>query len=552
VGSLRKKTHLQPVPDGAEFFIKSRKSGKNIEFARWDGMNGRETARVKTLSDGSKRVVIETGNWLCKFRDGSGDIRELSTNCSDRQAAKAILADHERRAQLVKSGILTAAEDAVASQQPQSLSRHFAAFRESVDAKERDETHCKTTVRYLERLADGCSWGYLRDISRDSFERWMAARVKEGTSARTRNGFQTALTTFLNWCVERNRLTANPLAGLSKANEKADRRRQRRALTEHELHRLLDATRRRPLVEAMTIRWGDRKGELAATVKPAVAERLRLLGRERALTYKTLTLTGLRKSELASIDIGHVELDSPMACLVLNAADEKNGKGSDIPLRADLAADLREWINDKRSTFCGPDEEFRQKPLFNIPSSINRSFDSDLKFAGIPKRDDRKRVVDLHALRTTFGTLLSAGGISPRTTQEAMRHSDIRLTMGVYTDPRLLDVHGAMSALPDLPLNPPEVDSSAVRRATGTTGANSLHPPLHPLSPVQSGHSGASPVHRVTERSQEHPNEPFDVTSTPVTKKGPLTSPVSEPFEIAPLGFEPRLIESESIVLPLH
>ena len=33
-----------------------------------------------------------------------------------------------------------------------------------------------------------------------------------------------------------------------------------------------------------------------------------------------------------------------------------------------------------------------------------------------------------------------------------MRHSTIDLTMNVYTDPRLLDVAGAMEALPALPL----------------------------------------------------------------------------------------------------
>ncbi|MGZ0174332.1 MAG: tyrosine-type recombinase/integrase, partial [Planctomycetales bacterium] len=133
--------------------------------------------------------------------------------------------------------------------------------------------------------------------------------------------------------------------------------------------------------------------------------------------------------------IGQAELDGQMAYLVLDAGDEKNRQGSDIPIRQDLAADLREWINDKRSTFCGPDEVFRQKPLFVIPSSINRAFDLDIAAAGIPKRDERGRVVDLHALRTTFGTMLSKGGVQPRTAQAAMRHSDIRLTMGVYTDP---------------------------------------------------------------------------------------------------------------------
>jgi len=34
-----------------------------------------------------------------------------------------------------------------------------------------------------------------------------------------------------------------------------------------------------------------------------------------------------------------------------------------------------------------------------------------------------------------------------------MRHSSIDLTMNVYTDPRVLDAHGALDALPALPLD---------------------------------------------------------------------------------------------------
>ena len=45
---------------------------------------------------------------------------------------------------------------------------------------------------------------------------------------------------------------------------------------------------------------------------------------------------------------------------------------------------------------------------------------------------------------------LSRAGVPPRTAQAAMRHSSIDLTMNVYTDPTLLDVAGAVEALPAL------------------------------------------------------------------------------------------------------
>ena len=86
-----------------------------------------------------------------------------------------------------------------------------------------------------------------------------------------------------------------------------------------------------------------------------------------------------------------------------------------------------------------------------MPAGLVRILDRDLLLAGILKRDERGRTIDVHAMRHTFGTLLSKGGVMPRTAQAAMRHSTINLTMNSYTDPRLLDVAGAMESLLSLP-----------------------------------------------------------------------------------------------------
>ena len=61
-------------------------------------------------------------------------------------------------------------------------------------------------------------------------------------------------------------------------------------------------------------------------------------------------------------------------------------------------------------------------PRFTVPASLVKILDRDLAFAGIAERDDRGRTLDVHSLRTTFGTLLSRGGVPLRTAQEAMRH----------------------------------------------------------------------------------------------------------------------------------
>jgi integrase len=477
VGTVFKPTVTKPLPAGAETFTR-----KGERFARWRDRKGKSrTAPLTVGKDGSDRIVIESSRYVAKYRDGAGVVQVVPTGCRDEQAARSVLGDLERRAELVRAGVMSAAESAVADHQATPLTGHLDAFDEHHRAKGVTKIHREDTGRYLRRLAADCAFGTLADLRREALERWLALRTADGMSARTRNAYRNALVSFCNWCVETNRLALNPFDATPKANEKADPRRQRRAMTEPELVKLLAIARGRPLLEAQTVRKGPRRGERYADVRPEVRDRLELLGRERALIYQTLVLTGLRKGELASLTVAHLRLDDAVPYLTLDAADEKNREGND------LAADLRDWLADKlrrlqeEALTSGALIPARLPPdtlVFNVPSQLVKILDRDLIAAGIArrvkvdgkwvidKRDDRGRSLDVHALRTTFGTLLSKGGVAPRTAQAAMRHSDIKLTMGVYTDPKLLDVRGALDALPSLPLPSDRSESEAIR-ATG-------------------------------------------------------------------------------------
>jgi hypothetical protein len=61
-------------------------------------------------------------------------------------------------------------------------------------------------------------------------------------------------------------------------------------------------------------------------------------------------------------------------------------------------------------------------------------------------------------------THLSAAGVSPRTAQAVMRHSEIMLTMATYTDERLLDSAGAVALLPHLPIDATETEAASGRK----------------------------------------------------------------------------------------
>ncbi len=495
MGTVYKKTATKPIPHGAELFTKNGK-----RFARWKPSTGKtRTAPVTTGNDGTDRIVVTVGTYLAKFRDGSGYVCEVSTGCRDEDAARSVLGKLERRAELVKSEVITTAEAATADHQATPVADHFAAYLTHQQSRGVSERHLRDVDRIGNRMLRDCALGTLRDIRPEVVERWLAARLSDGMAARTRNIHLQAVRGFCKWCVQTERLASNPLARIAKADEKSDRRRQRRAMTEAELLKLLQVARMRPLAEfgretlavdgSEAEATGRRRKRSNWTYKPltldslhAATERARerladnpdfvadmeRLGCERALIYKTLVLTGLRRNELASLTVGQLELGGAMPFAVLNAADEKNRQGSTLPLRTDLAAELRDWISEKRERFQGRPDAFGREPLFVVADSLGKILDRDLLAAGIDKADERGRTIDVHALRHSFGTLLSKGGVTPRTAQAAMRHSNIDLTMNVYTDPKLLDVQGALDSLPSLDWKSSPSTERQTMRATGT------------------------------------------------------------------------------------
>jgi integrase len=547
MGTVFKKQVTRPLPAGAELFTR-----KGERFARWKDQRGKaRTAPLTRGKDGSDRIVTESPYYVAKYRDGAGVVQTVATGCRDEQAARRVLADLERRAELVKAKVMTAGEDAVAQHQGTSFADHLEGYIGFLEAAGACPEHRKERRRQLQRLADNCGWRTLADLQRDPVERWLALQARQGMGARTRNSYLTSALAFSNWSVETDRLLSNPFDRIPKADEKADPRRQRRAMSERELVQLLTVARERPLLDALTVRKGPRKGERYADVRPEVRERLQRLGRERALIYKTLLLTGLRKGELASLTVAHLRLDEAVPFLTLDAAEEKNREGNDIPLRDDLAADLRDWLDDKLRRL---QDEARQSgapiparlppdtPVFDVPPKLCKILNRDLRLAGIAKRDDRGRVLDVHALRHTFGSLLSKGGVAPRTAQAALRHSKIDLTMNVYTDPKLLDVRGALDALPALPLDGDQAEGQAARM-TGTDDPQRnrvqlVAPTVAPTSdnPVQTRSFIDKPY---TGEPRCNPERSVDVSGCGDKRKHPLPNVDNGCQAVGATGLEP-------------
>jgi hypothetical protein len=206
MGTVFKKQVTRPFPQGAEVFTR-----KGERFARWTDRRGKtRTAPLTTGKNGADRIVTESPYFVAKYRDGAGVVRVVPTGCRDETAARRVLADLERRAELIRSGVVKPAEAAIGEHQATALGAHVTDYLTHLEAAEVSAKHLYEVERRLRRVVADCDFARLADLEPAPVERWLVARAKEDMSARTRNTYLVALLAFCNWCVEGSRLAANP------------------------------------------------------------------------------------------------------------------------------------------------------------------------------------------------------------------------------------------------------------------------------------------------------------------------------------------------------
>jgi len=258
---------------------------------------------------------------------------------------------------------------------------------------------------------------------------------KKGIGPQTFNYYLGAIKSFCQWMIREGRVTESPIAHLQPLNARKDCRRQRRAFSIDELQRLLTTT-----AQKASARFG-------------------MTGSERSLLYRLAVETGLRASELRSLTRSSFDLDAECPTVTVAAAYSKHRREDVQPFRRETADVLGIYLRTKTPT----------TKAFNMPGSnhLIDGFRADLKDAGIAYQDDAGRYADFHALRHTFITNLTRGGVHPKTAQTLARHSTITLTMDRYSHTFRGDEAEALSVLPTLPTT-----TENVAKGTGTDEAN--------------------------------------------------------------------------------
>jgi integrase len=255
--------------------------------------------------------------------------------------------------------------------------------------------------------------------------------LRQGKSARTCGKYLQAIKGFTRWLARPSArvLVFDPLVELEPPNTRRDRRHVRTSFL--------------PVLE-----------KLLATTERSTRLFQGIGGVDRAELYHAAACTGLRLGTLMVVEVGQFHLDAqPVAFVKVRADQVKDGEDLVVPIQADSAARLREYLTGKP-----PRARAFRTPEYN--TEFARMLRKDLADAGITYcrkvklpngRHRREDVLDFHALRHTFGTWCASANVPLTTTQRWMGHSTSELTATVYTHVMPADHVAAVAKLPPLP-----------------------------------------------------------------------------------------------------
>ncbi|MCZ6835828.1 MAG: tyrosine-type recombinase/integrase [Planctomycetota bacterium] len=365
--------------------------------------------------------------WIARWYDHAGKRQEQSTRTTDKAAAERILKKRVADVALRRDGVIDPRQDRYSIEGRKPLTDHIADYIAHCRRAGQAPHHVDQKERHLDRMMIGCGATRLADLTADALERHLGGLGEDDLSARSINFARQIAVAFMSWCFKTGRSERNPLTVVPRLDERKDRRRVRRSLTDDEM-----------------------------VAQLAVAE-----PRGRKAWYLAAVLAGLRKGDLQRLIWTDVDFDAGTI-----AIPQGKAKRCDlIPMHPQLADVLKRRCDasmamPKAKVFPQTVTDLtRLKDFLRAGLAhevIVRDTDGKPVMIGKGKRerpktrietiDEDGRVIDLHAMRTTLGTNLARAGVAPQIAQRIMRHSDYRTTLRHYTVLGLTDTTKAVAA----------------------------------------------------------------------------------------------------------
>ena len=323
-----------------------------------------------------------------------------STGTKDREIANRMLNDLYQKMEREAAGIAIPEKLKTAACQP--LSKLVLKHLNTLEAS---DAYIYQTEGRLKRLCSACEWKTLSDVTSLSFLEWRSSR--SDLNAKTKNHYLSTAHNFFSWLVDNEFMETNPLFKVKPLPTRGKNKFKFRALTLEELTSLLASSGRRSLI------------------------------------YHFAVLTGLRHREVSLLQWGDFDFEN--FALKLRGSTTKNGKSETLPLHPELAKRLADRYAEL--------EPKLSETVFQFMPD-NKTVRRDFIKAGIDVQSDRNEKASFHSLRKTFCTMLHLAGVPQRVAQEAMRHSDPKLTNAVYFDSSLAPLSDAINSLPPLSPSP--------------------------------------------------------------------------------------------------
>jgi len=396
--------------------------------------------------------------WMIAWTDETGR-RRTRKAYTDKVLSEKLARRLEDDARARREGTIDAGAERMAQHATRPIAEHVAEYRRYLEAKANSPEHVDLTVARLDLAIANCKWEMIADIDASSLDGHVERLHGQKRSRATINHHLRSVKSFSRWLFTNHRLPRDPLVGVRLLNAKTDRRRERRALDDDELAKLIRAADERDVVtiEKRYIRKkGPNKGKLRIGTR-------NLSIPNRGELYLLAVSTGLRLGELRSLTKRSFDLDADPPTVTVEAAYSKRRRRDVQPMRRDIAEAMHPLVESTpKGEHIWP----------GVPREMGKVIAKDLDAAGIDMSDGDGRIVDFHALRHTFITRMARSGVTPKVAQALARHSTITLTMDRYAHVALADTSRALAALPSIPTvdeTPAEIEYEHVA-ATGTDG----------------------------------------------------------------------------------
>jgi integrase len=382
--------------------------------------------------------------WTADYKGADGKRKRKSLSPDKRIAEKQFEVILQERDLAIYGANTAASQDAI-------LDEVKTAYLADLGARARTNS-VRSAIDALDRILSRIDAVRVRDVTIPKVQQYRAARRAE-VSARTCNIETGTLKACLQWAVVTGLTVINPLANLTRLPiDESTQVKRRRSLTEKEIPAFLEAA---TLEDEERARWYAAERTIKNGTKgQAWEDRERKIPVPQRPLWLTLIATGMRWCEVAALR--WADLDTDGRWFTVRATVAKGRRSRRVPVAAELIATFRE-VKAANARTTGripePGDHVFLSPLGSPWADLNSSNARKLLYdvfdrAGIAKKDEQGRSLDIHALRGTAATRLLRNNVQLAHVAKLLGHQDVRLTMRHYEDLGIEDLRAEVDRVP--------------------------------------------------------------------------------------------------------